>query len=274
MTSYFDNKTKRLVFVEEAANPDYWDRHWEKFDLKKIYPNKYNLKDKVVRITNKYLPPKAAIIEGGCGLGKQVYKLHHAGYQIIGIDYAKKTIEFVNKNKPELDIRLGDVTGLEFGDGSFDGYWSFGVIEHFYNGYEPIVLEMYRVLKPGGFLFITFPHMNPLRYLKAFFKQYPQWDVQKKGLFYQFALNSKEVIFNFERNGLELIHKKKQNAVKGLKDEIKLLKPLLQKIYDSRSFAGMVLNKVISVLFSQFASHSVLLVFKKKNNVPSFSGKI
>ena len=48
------------------------------------------------------------------------------------IDYAPKTVEFVNKKFPFLDIRLGDVTKLDFDDNFFDAYWSFGVIEHFY----------------------------------------------------------------------------------------------------------------------------------------------
>ena len=57
---------------------------------------------------------------------------------------------------------------------------------------------------------------------------------------------------------------KKMNGIKGFKDEISLLKPLLQKIYDNRSLPGLIVNKLISVLLTPFASHSVLLVLKKE----------
>ena len=264
MTKYFDNENKRLIFVDKNANADFWDNHWGKFELEKIYPNKYTKRDYVVKTTTKYLPQKAKIIEGGCGIGKQVFKLQKAGYEVIGVDYAKKTIEFVNENKPELYIQLGDVTKLEFEDNYFDAYWSFGVIEHFFDGYDMIRKEMLRVLASGGYLFITFPHMSLLRKLKARLKQYPEWSGRSEENFYQFALSTKKVIQDFEKNGFRLVNMKKMNGIKGFKDEISLLKPLLQKIYDNRSLPGLIVNKLISVLLTPFASHSVLLVLKKE----------
>ena len=35
------------------------------------------------------------------------------------------------------------------------GYWSLGVIEHFWTGYDDILSEMYRVLTPGGLLVLN-----------------------------------------------------------------------------------------------------------------------
>lgn len=46
---------------------------------------------------------------------------------------------------------MQDVRKLQFADGFFDGYWSLGVIEYFWEGYNEIVNEVKRVIKPGMF---------------------------------------------------------------------------------------------------------------------------
>jgi len=266
MTKYYDKKNNRLVYIGKTSNADYWDTHWNKHTIEKLYPKKISAFDYIVINTKKYLPENSLILEGGCGTGQQVFKLQKSGYKVIGIDYAQKTIETVNQVKPELDIRLGDVRKLDFEDNYFDGYWSFGVIEHFYNGYTDIINEMYRVVKPGGYLFITFPHMSSLRKLKARKNKYPDWKGEKKDIenFYQFALDDKQVINDLKNLGFQLIKKQHLAGIKGLKDEVKAVKKPLQKVFDSRSFIGMATAKIISMIFNKYSSHSILLVLQKK----------
>jgi SAM-dependent methyltransferase len=266
MIKYYDKLNNRMVFINLQASAGFWDLHWENYDIKDIYQSHSSAFDYVIRTTKKYLPKGSLILEGGCGLGQQVYKLQNHGYLATGIDYAEKTVEMVRKAKPELDIRLGDVTRLEFGDNYFDGYWSFGVIEHFYNGFETILQEMKRVIKPGGFLFLTFPHMNWLRKTKARRNKYPSWqdDEQQIKNFYQFALDSEKIKAEFEKNGFIYVNKQHLDGLKGLKDEIVFLKKTLQKIYDSKNLFGMALAKMISMVFSRFSSHSIFLIFIKR----------
>jgi len=266
MTLFYDKINNRLIYIGEASNPDFWDKHWDKNTIEKMYPKKISKFDYVVNTTKKYLPEKSLILEGGCGTGQQVFKLQQSGYEAIGIDYAEKTIETVKKAKPELDIRLGDVRKLDFPDNYFDGCWSFGVIEHFFNGYDEILNEMQRVIKPAGYLFITFPYMSRLRKIKSRKGKYPIWtnSEQETENFYQFALDAKKVIADLEKTGFELIEKQHLSGIKGLKDEVKFLKNPLQKIYDSRSFFGLVTSKIISDLFAPFAAHSILLILRKK----------
>jgi ubiquinone/menaquinone biosynthesis C-methylase UbiE len=265
MTRYYDKENNRLIYTGKVSDANYWDAHWDKNTIEKLYPKKISPFDYVVINTKKYLPAGSLILEGGCGTGQQVFKLQKSGYKAIGIDYAQKTVETVKQAKPELDIRLGDVRKLGFEDEYFDGYWSFGVIEHFYNGYDKIINEMHRVIKPSGYLFITFPHMSRLRKIKARRGKYPYWTAKEKDIenFYQFALDDKTVINDLENLGFQLIKKQHLAGIKGLKDEIKAVKKPLQKIFDSRSFIGMATSKVISMIFNGFSSHSVLLVLQK-----------
>jgi cyclopropane fatty-acyl-phospholipid synthase-like methyltransferase len=133
---FFDKVNNRLVYISSEATNDYWDDHWEndKFEkMIKITSNKF-----ISSNTKKYLNKGSRILEGGCGRGQNVYLLQNQGYEVIGIDYAYKTVNKVNEVVPEIQVQLGDVRKLEFEANSFDGYWSLGVIEHFYNGYDDI----------------------------------------------------------------------------------------------------------------------------------------
>ena len=172
---YYDTENRRLVYIEQRATPEFWDRQWEDEKLKKSILA--GIKERFVFPTTKhYLKLGAKILEGGCGKGHFVYSLYARGYDAYGVDFAEKTVKRVNTLIPELKIRLGDVRQLEFPDATFHGYWSLGVIEHFPEGYDPIAKEMLRVLKPGGYLFLTFPYMSPLRRLKTYFGAYPLFD--------------------------------------------------------------------------------------------------
>ena len=129
---------------------------------------------------------------------------------------------------PTLDIRVDDVRKTKFESASFDAYWSLGVIEHFFEGYLPIANEMARLVRPGGYLFLTFPHMSKLRKWKAKRGYFPLLEnfSAPKG-FYQFALNPSDVIGVFEERGFHLIGQRRIEGFKGIKDEIPIPKDVL-----------------------------------------------
>jgi SAM-dependent methyltransferase len=263
---YFDPINKQLIFVEKKADPYFWDQHWEANE--KIRNEILRIKNTFVsRITKKYLKPEDGyILEGGCGNGINVASLYNSGYKVIGIDYAENTVKTLNKYIPELDIRLGDVRNLTFNDNYFIGYWSLGVIEHFWEGYDLIAKEMSRVLKNGGYLFLAFPYMSPLRRLKAGLGKYKAWkDGHESDSFYQFALNSETVVEKFRSLGFKLIKSIPFDGVKGIKDEVALLKPVLQNLYEYQgsNLPIRALRKAISVLASSVAGHCILLILRK-----------
>ncbi len=262
---YFDQEQKRLIYIEENATPEFWDRQWEDEKLKKsilagakerfVYP-----------ITRHYLKPGSKILEGGCGKGQFVYSLHARGYDATGIDFAPKVVEKAKSVIPELNLLVGDVRKLDFTNNSFDGYWSLGVIEHFPEGYEAIGQEMHRVLKSGGYLFLTFPYMSPLRQLKARLGLYPKHDPSKfdREHFYQFALSSESAVQNFTNWGFELIRKKPYEGFKGFKDESGPLKPFFQVIYNNKSLLTQGIAYILSTLLAPVSGHTILLVLRKK----------
>lgn len=68
----------------------------------------------------------------------------HRGYDTYGVGFAEKTIANIRTAVPKLNAHVTDVHQLPFGDNFFDGF-------------EPITREMFRVLKPESF-FATVPY--------------------------------------------------------------------------------------------------------------------
>ena len=263
---YYDPKHRRLIYIEQAASAAFWDQLWQNYGARLAALGKTR-KTFVSEITKRYLRPEdGPILEGGCGQGQQVAALVNNGYQCIGIDFAPATITAVRSVLPELPVYPGDITQLAFQSRSFAGYWSLGVIEHFWTGYRDITHEMARVLKPGGYLFLTFPYMSPLRRWKARLGLYPVLDSgDEPAGFYQFALNHRAVIKDFTQVGFRLVATEPLAGLRGGKDEIAWGRQWLRQLYAYRgkSFWRRGLRYGVEQIMLPFASHSVLLVLQR-----------
>ena len=110
--------------------------------------------------------------------------------------------------------------------------------------------------------------MSPLRKIKAKLGIYKKLNSENFEIdkFYQFALNYPQVIKDIEKIGFKVVYKKSFDGIKGLKDEIPILKPIFQIIYDSNNIILRVLALILSKILSPISSHSVLLVFRKIND--------
>ena len=108
--------------------------------------------------------------------------------------------------------------------------------------------------------------MSPLRRMKAKLGLYDLWqEAIPTNDFYQYALNSQLVIEVFQKLGFKLVMTLPYDGIKGTKDEIAIIKPLLQKLYDYKG-NNQVIYRICartSKIMSPIASHCVLLIFKK-----------
>lgn len=264
----YDAQHNRLVYSGQPATDAFWTDHWQQgADINRLFHKRSD--PLIPRLTRRYLPqPKGIrVIDGGCGVGQHVARLQRIGYEAYGVDFARSVVERVQKLRPDLNILYGDVRHLPFPDEFFHGYWSIGVIEHFFQGYGKVADEMHRVLKPGGFLFLTFPHLSALRRYKAKRGHYQPF--QKHAMndhqFYQFALNASRVLADFERRGFRLRYQTQTDGLKGLKDEVPKLKPSLQRLYDSPSLIARVAKVAVSQILMPVTGHSAVLVLQKKS---------
>lgn len=265
MKKYYDPTHKRLVFIGQKADPAFWDRQWQTGNLRQRIEqdskNRY-----FVDLTRQYLRPskRTRILEGGCGYGPVVLSLTRAGYDTYGIDYAQQTIRHVKELYPSLNVATGDVQKVSFPDNYFDGYWSLGVIEHYYEGYRKILEEMRRVVRPGGYIFLTFPHLSLLRRAKSAMGLYPIWinTNQELSAFYQFGLSPAQVFKDFQAMGCQLVLKRSADGIKGLKEEVPMIQPAIRYLYRIPTPVGAMLRAGISEVLSPVCGHINISVWQ------------
>jgi len=271
---HYDPENKRLVYIGREATPDMWHNRWQITDENIQTKLAVHSDSRVPRITARYLRPQDGIIlEGGCGFGGKVKSLSQAGYRVVGVDFDAQTVSCLNRNAPELDIRLGDVRQLPIADASVAGYWSLGVIEHFYDGFDEIAREMSRVIKPGGYLFLSHPYMSPLRRIKARLGRYPIYNGREKPEnFYQFALNHRAVIQALAPFGFKCCLFKWGPGLPGFNKEI--FSPLAVAIsgYNGKSRLIKGARYILNKTFAPFTSHGCLMVFRLSQNTTQRPG--
>jgi SAM-dependent methyltransferase len=103
---------------------------------------------------NNNEPPSA--LDAGCATGTLLDYLRGRGWRVTGIeispcaDYGRKT--------RKLDIRNVPLEDCHFDSGCFDTVFASHIIEHLNDPFG-FICEVRRILKNGGFLFITTPNI-------------------------------------------------------------------------------------------------------------------
>lgn len=261
---FYDRNENRLVYLTGTAHPEDWDLHWSALNFDKLYHHSRN--KWLISETKKYLPTDSLILEGGCGCADKVYSLLMSGYRAIGFDTAEKTIHLANRSCNGLPICVADIRAFPINDGTIDGYWSLGVFEHFEEGMHAQWREAARVIRPGGYFFITVPIMSPIRSLKSFFRCYPDVTNSDEAGFYQYAYSPRTILQFGNDHGFNLVKKGLLDGIKGLKDEVPILKPLLQPLYDSDILIVRIIRRVIDFSCRAFSGHVGYFVFRRANN--------
>jgi SAM-dependent methyltransferase len=255
---------KRLVYLDKKATPEFWDDRWQAEGK----PGPVSARDQVVTVSEGHLPRGSLILEGGCGRANKVKAMAAAGFRAVGVDFAAESVKQARLNYPDLDIRQGDVRSLEFPNGHFDGYWSIGVIEHFWEGYGPILAEAARVVRAGGFLFLTAPWLSPYRRRKAANRGYPVAAFEREpDSFYQFALGREEVSAQIARHGFELLQWQGFASEVSMKEDMVALKGPIDWLFGSRgSIVKRVLRKAVTRVLDPYCGHSFLAVARRTHN--------
>jgi SAM-dependent methyltransferase len=162
-----------LAFVDQ-----FWTERWQEAGLDQV-GNRYHhlVKREEYQTMKPYLerlPHRAKLLDAGCGHGEWTVFLSEQNFNVIGLDISEPVITALQTRFPNLTFERGDIRHLDFSADRFDGYFSWGAFEHFEIGLQPCIVEAFRVLKPGGYLFITVPFHN-LRHILHELRSVNNW---------------------------------------------------------------------------------------------------
>jgi len=119
------------------------------------------------RATTKVIDPRPGmkILDLAAGPGSSSEPLAAAGAAVIPADFSEGMLAAGRKARPHLAFTKADALNLPFGDGEFDvATISFG-LRNTQNTAKALA-QMYRVVKPGGYLVVTefsSPTFGPFR---------------------------------------------------------------------------------------------------------------
>jgi SAM-dependent methyltransferase len=101
--------------------------------------------------------PGERVLDLGCGAGRFLAALREAGAEPVGVEIAEAAAARARANVPGADVRVLERDGsLPLGHGEIDLVWCSEVLEHIPDVAHAL-LEVRRVLRPGGRLLATVP---------------------------------------------------------------------------------------------------------------------
>jgi ubiquinone/menaquinone biosynthesis C-methylase UbiE len=135
----------------------FYDRFASEFDRKmNMYDTEKRVRVVFERLLGKGEVKGKKLLDAGCGTGWFSARAVELGAAVTSLDVGENLLKEVKKKCVSTRV-VGDVTALEFVDGSFDVIVSSDVIEHTPDPSRAIS-EMARVLKKGGVLALTVPN--------------------------------------------------------------------------------------------------------------------
>jgi len=102
------------------------------------------------------IPARGAILDAGCGSGRDSHYFESQGFNVTGIDLSSKPLEIAKKQAPRSVFIQQDLRNLSFAPNTFNGIWACASLLHLrHKEVLPVLSTMYQLLKPDGIIFIS-----------------------------------------------------------------------------------------------------------------------
>ena len=121
-------------------------------------------------------------LDFGCGTGRLInrYKISYPNYDFFGVDISERACDEASKFN-NVNIFCGTLKQAKYKDNFFDIISAYHVLEHVPNPKKTLV-ELNRILKPGGKIFISLPNFNSFE--RFVFGKYWKWIEIPRHLFH------------------------------------------------------------------------------------------
>lgn len=155
------NREFKLLNPDVKLPPDYLLYESFQLNYKKYYSDGLESAGWLADHLSKYLKlVNLNILDWGCGPGRIIRHLPEVtglGCSFYGADYNPKTIDWCKANLKRITFVKNELEAiLPFGDNFFDVIYGISVFTHLSEQkHREWAVELFRVLKPGGILFIT-----------------------------------------------------------------------------------------------------------------------
>jgi ubiquinone/menaquinone biosynthesis C-methylase UbiE len=142
-----------------------WDYYWTRkqtslhslYDRIAVFYRQNIIKPHLERFICKYMRPGGIILHAGCG-GGQVEEEITDSFTIIGMDISFNAIALYKKIHTEPNLIAGDILSIGIKEGSLDGIYNLGVMEHFSEDeIDRILREFHRIVKKDGVIILFWP---------------------------------------------------------------------------------------------------------------------
>ena len=137
---------------------EYWDRPRGAYDrIAGIYRRRV-IRPQLARVISRHFAAGSRLLHAGCGGGEVDAGITKA-MSIVGVDLSMAALRRYRSHTAGSRLCSGNILSLPFRDGSLDGVYNLGVVEHMTE--REIVAafrEMHRVIRPGGKIVIFWPH--------------------------------------------------------------------------------------------------------------------
>ena len=144
---------------------EYGDRYKDEMDDK---PFDRDCLDRLAREARDLGP----ICDLGCGPGQIARYLHRRGVQTLGVDLSENMVAEARRVNPEIHFHQGNMLSLPDKENSWGGIAAFYCILHIpLDQIVEALLEMKRVLKPGGVLLLTFHIGTQIKHLDEWWEK-------------------------------------------------------------------------------------------------------
>ncbi len=126
-------------------------------------------------ITESLISSGERVLDVGCGEGSMLRRLSPRFKELYGLDVSSTAIQEAQEKKEQMcpeeaskfKFTLGNAdNSLPFPDNFFDAIISIAAMEHIYDLFF-LVGEMYRVLKPNGYVVVEVPNIAYLKHRLA-----------------------------------------------------------------------------------------------------------
>lgn len=154
-----------LPDVDSQALTQGWDEYWKKknrggivYALIAEFYRKVIIRPNLNHFIGKYFAKGSTLLHAGCGSGQVDMDLNKE-YRLIGLDYSSSALKIYQAvQEGRCETLHSSVFDIRLPDGSVDGVYNLGVMEHFsHEEIQKSLAEFKRVLKPGGKMVLFWP---------------------------------------------------------------------------------------------------------------------